>query len=361
MKNRISLAVLCLLACFCCANAAGMNDSITVHQIDAFRFNQYVETVYSDSIFECDEQDGLMFNILTDSTAEFANYRNDSIIRIDSLIIPEYVSSDSKRYKVVGIAESALVRSYTNLMGVPYDSNPDMSYYGPSYLFIPPTVKYIAICAFGNCANLKTVILSEGLDSIDDAFGGTNITEIHIPSTVRYIYPRAFENCMSLEKITVSPENPTYDSRNGCNAIIETETDYMFITCKNTVFPDNVKKIQVTNNVPKVKLGSKSSCEGLYVETYAVRKINARRCDALKRLRVSFNHEPEVDRIVLPPGIEYLHIFRVDPGKVKGRIMKRSGTFQLTENYDEKRSYIAAGKLFQLEIKRAPEPRLKSH
>ena len=74
-----------------------------------------------------------MFKILSDSTAEFVNYRNDSTIRIDSLIIPDWVSIDYRRYEVVGIAASCLWRDYAGIMGVPYDPEADMSYFGPSW------------------------------------------------------------------------------------------------------------------------------------------------------------------------------------------------------------------------------------
>ena len=41
----------------------------------------------------------------------------------------------------------------------------------------------------------------------------------------------------------VDPANPQYDSRGGCNAIIDSETGILILGCKNTVVPDGVKAI----------------------------------------------------------------------------------------------------------------------
>lgn len=41
----------------------------------------------------------------------------------------------------------------------------------------------------------------------------------------------------------VDPNNSTYDSRNGCNAIIQTATNILLAGCKMTTIPDGVTKI----------------------------------------------------------------------------------------------------------------------
>ena len=337
------------------AFASCSGDSIVEHSIDPFHFDSNVWGTHNGSIHERDEHDGLMFKILTDNTAEFVNYRDDSIIRIDSLIIPDYVSINAKHYKVVSIAEGALSRDYANLMGVPYYSDPDMSYFGPSFLFIPATVSYISPLAFAGDMNLKTVILSEGLDSIgENAFWGSGITSLHIPSTVKLIKHGAFEDCMSLKSITVDQENKTYDSRGDCNAIIESKKDYMSLTCINTKYVDGVKRIHITNNVSRVKLDKKSQCEGMTISTYTPKIINVRRCSLLKRLTITFNHESQIQKVLLPDSLEYLLTSRIDPDRIKGRIMKKSGLFQKDENYAETRSYNPEAKFLQIKIERTP-------
>ena len=63
-----------------------------------------------------------------------------------------------------------------------------------------------------------------------------------------------FFGCLALKSIVVSEDNGQYDSRGGCNAIIETETNELIAGCDYTVIPDDVTRI-----------GSRalSGCQGL--------------------------------------------------------------------------------------------------
>ena len=49
--------------------------------------------------------------------------------------------------------------------------------------------------------------------------------------------------CTGLEQLTVESGNPVYDSRDDCNAIIETNTNTLISGCKNTVIPNTVTTI----------------------------------------------------------------------------------------------------------------------
>ena len=113
-------------------------------------------------------------------------------------------------------------------------------------VIIPASVTKIGVCAFRNCTNLRKVVIQEGVTRIlSGAFKNCcSLSEIHIPSSVTFIdLPSAFENCSALEHISVCKDNPKYDSRNSCNAIIETETDRLVLGCSNTVFPPDIKSI----------------------------------------------------------------------------------------------------------------------
>lgn len=66
---------------------------------------------------------------------------------------------------------------------------------------------------------------------------------IHIPDNITEISNTAFENCCNIEKISVSNTNKVYDSRNNCNAIIETKTNTLLLGCKNTIIPKTIKRI----------------------------------------------------------------------------------------------------------------------
>ena len=69
------------------------------------------------------------------------------------------------------------------------------------------------------------------------------LTSLTIPNSVTSIEPMAFSGCSGLETIVVESGNPTYDSRNNSNAIIETATNTLHTGCKNTVIPNSVTTI----------------------------------------------------------------------------------------------------------------------
>lgn len=109
---------------------------------------------------------------------------------------------------------------------------------------IPRGVTLIPENAFAYCIELTSITMEDGLTFIhDDAFEDCiNIKSVTIPKSVTYI-ENPFSGCDSLEEIVVEDGNSKYDSRNGCNGIIETSTNTLIAGCKNTVVPDSVTKI----------------------------------------------------------------------------------------------------------------------
>ena len=87
---------------------------------------------------------------------------------------------------------------------------------------IPNSVTKIGISAFRDCCSL---------------------TEINIPNSVTKIGQTAFLGCTKLASIIVEEGNKVYDSRNNCNAIIETTTNVLIEGCKNTHIPNSVIEI----------------------------------------------------------------------------------------------------------------------
>lgn len=69
------------------------------------------------------------------------------------------------------------------------------------------------------------------------------LTSIWIPKHVYKIDPHAFSNRFNLILIKVDPSNPFFDSRDDCNAIIDTENDELIVGCLNTTIPDSIKSI----------------------------------------------------------------------------------------------------------------------
>lgn len=56
-------------------------------------------------------------------------------------------------------------------------------------VFVPGTVRHIGVRAFADCKNLETIILSEGIESIDDNVftGCEKLKEIHLPASIKKI------------------------------------------------------------------------------------------------------------------------------------------------------------------------------
>lgn len=84
---------------------------------------------------------------------------------------------------------------------------------------------------FAGCGELKTLTIGE-------AFSYNCLTSLG-----SYIGTGGYYNDVNYETIIVSPKNPVYDSRNNCNAIIETSTNTLLLGCKNTVIPESVTAI----------------------------------------------------------------------------------------------------------------------
>ena len=112
-------------------------------------------------------------------------------------------------------------------------------------LVIPSSVKTVGSAAFSACSLLNTITIEEGVESlgIGAFYGLTKIKEIKIPASVKSIGGALFSFAHVLEKIEVATNNPYYDSRNNCNAIINTDTGELLQGCQTTIIPDNVTSI----------------------------------------------------------------------------------------------------------------------
>jgi surface protein len=111
--------------------------------------------------------------------------------------------------------------------------------------FIPNSVKSIGDFAFFCRRYINSIEIPNGVTTIgEDAFGFcTRLTSITVPASVTSIGESIFNYCSKLSSITVASGNTVYDSRNNCNAIIETSSNILRFGCKNTVIPNSVTKI----------------------------------------------------------------------------------------------------------------------
>ena len=121
---------------------------------------------------------------------------------------------------------------------------------------IPNSVTAIGNFAFEGCEGLTGIDIPNSVTHIGwyAFYDCEGLTSIVIPNSVTEIGAEAFEWCIELTNIVVESGNPRYDSRNNCNAIIETADNTLIVGCKNTTIP---------NSVTAIGGGAFSNCNGL--------------------------------------------------------------------------------------------------
>lgn len=119
--------------------------------------------------------------------------------------------------------------------------------YALSDIELPNSIKRIEMFAFEDCESIESIDIQEGTEFVGHgAFAKCGkMTSINFPSTATTIEDWVLMGCKSLQKIVVGDNNPTYDSRNGCNALIETSTNTLLYGCSNTVIPESVSAIDM--------------------------------------------------------------------------------------------------------------------
>lgn len=106
---------------------------------------------------------------------------------------------------------------------------------------IPDSCTLLNAYCFASCKNLTSIDLNKVQTTGNYCFSSSGLTSIHIPETLTSISTGFILSCDKLTSVTVDKNNPIYDSRDNCNAIIQKSNDALKHGCNITVIPDSVK------------------------------------------------------------------------------------------------------------------------
>jgi hypothetical protein len=207
--------------------------------------------------------------VLPNSITSIGEYVFWYCLNLKALEIPKNVSSISLNFVYGQNKLSKLTVAEGNMTySSPANSNALMQgsklVFGIQNTQIPEGTTVIGANAFASHGPWQ-VTLPEGVTTIESyAFSQTSLGILNMPSTLTTIGPGAFEgcwqqlrsftlpksvtsidgsaflHCSNLTEMKVEEGNPVYDSRENCNAIIETGSNTLIAGCKNTIIPNSV-------------------------------------------------------------------------------------------------------------------------
>ena len=184
---------------------------------------------------------GCQKTVIPDSVTGIADYAFYDCVHLTSAAIPASVKKIGnhafaycEELRDIQIPETTLdigVAAFDHTAW--YDDQPDGLVYAGK----------VAYSVKGYCP--QAVVIEEGTKAIcDNLFAScSDLKSIDIPKSVSRIGLNVFIGCSGLELIHVAEDNPVFDSRNDCNAIIKTQTNELIYGCQHTVIPHTVKSI----------------------------------------------------------------------------------------------------------------------
>lgn len=163
-------------------------------------------------------------------------------------------------------------------------SNTMYPYGSAALVEIADCTKDVVIPEFVSNGNSEFRIETFGIGSVVFTNEASSIVEsITIPKTIKIINKNVLAGCPNLKTVIVDSENPYYDSRESCNAIITTSQNRSFTPntliagCKATTIPNSVveigenafyncqslETITIPNSITKIGISAFNACTAL--------------------------------------------------------------------------------------------------
>lgn len=284
--------------------------------LDNVKFQEGIENIYSFAFSNCKiKKIYIPKSVKIISSGSFQSCDIEEI-EVDS-DNPIYDSRDNCNAIIKTASNDLILGSSKTIIPTSVTYIDSYAFYGNNCLKkinIPGNVVEIDYKSFGNCSNLTSVIFNDGLQDINNyAFSNCKgLTDINIPKTVTTIVDSAFNGCSNIRQIIVDEENSQYDSRNDCNAIINTANDKLILGCCNTIIPDgiktigsssfesceNLKEIEIPESVKEIENWAFYACTSLY---------RIKMGDSISSISYgAFMNCASLEEIILPASLEKL-------------------------------------------------------
>ena len=248
------------------------------------RYQYYLEHSEYHIIEECNTIEECAFNVFADpdpddGTVSFSgnsletlyipsilkkvgNCAFDGCMKLKTIVIPEGTETDMVQLlphwcKIVEsnydnlrteVTEEDLANAWTDEYGVKYSSDQKRLLKAPNVLHTYHIrSETIVICnnAFIHNESLESITIPDSVMVIGECafMYCKSLSRIFIPQNVAIIETCAFAVCSNIMSIDVCGNNKFYDSRNNCNAIIDTKENILIVGCKNTIIPHDIEEI----------------------------------------------------------------------------------------------------------------------
>src|SRR5574344_2180779 len=191
--------------------------------------------------------------VIDDGIRSIADYAFQCCINLKSVRIPASVSEVGKRLfsgchnlkSIVVDSKNEYLDSRDSCNAIIISDDNELIATSPATT-IPSSITSIGQGAFSGCENIYEINIPEGVYKIDnEAFSGCiSLQSFYLPKNVKSIdCERIFAGCDSLSLIIVDKDNKVYDSRQECNAIIETKSSKVIAGCPTSKLVEGLKEI----------------------------------------------------------------------------------------------------------------------
>lgn len=181
-----------------------------------------------------------LFGIIIPKSVKYIGPVKNEYYNIDNPFFKNY--SGGQLSSIIVSSENETYDSRDNCNAV-IDKKTNKLVAGCKGTVIPSSVTTIGEGAFSG-SNHESVIIPDHVKIIEkNAFYASDFVSLSIGSGLESIGEEAFSSTSECAKIRVSESNTHYDSRDNCNAIIETSTNKLIRGAYTAVIPESVKSL----------------------------------------------------------------------------------------------------------------------